>query len=159
MHSIDNNDMFHWIAVDPIKGRVDIGQCTETQKLKTGLNLMVIGSSLTEVCDLMFSEYEFEDDEELELVKSYTLRPIDFSINYTESNAVYFAGVLTSLDWLFVNPEKHPTEDNWALPWNLHIFNNIEEGSMKDALLAQSQASLAAGNRKTISEMIELGWT
>ena len=65
---------------------------------------------------------------------------------------------INTLDFLFVNSIKHPTDESWAIPFSQTVFDAIDEGATKDALALSHAASIAEGRVKTNQELKDLGW-
>lgn len=124
----------------------------------TGLPVIVYGDTAAEVCDLLFSAYELDDDNQL---ISYTVRDIVLSVGYGSEAAAdaFVAKAQAEVPKLLMRPLKHPDRDQWALPVSNHILQTRGvNGPERANINAQIAAQAAAGNHKTPAQAASDGW-
>ena len=147
------------IACNPVTGYYSSPiQTNENQTTDSGNPVIVYGDSPQAVCDMLFSAYELDVDNQL---VSHTVRDISISVGYTsfeqaEANA---DGGQAEVDGLLMRPIKHPDRDEWALVWSDYVFDNHGVNGEHRATIASAHAAKVSANEsKTPEEATALGW-
>ncbi len=141
------------VTICPLRDIAHYIQIENDQFCRTGLPFMLLGDSEDEVLDLAYSSYEVNHQ-----IATGTLRDIDWLVNYTEEEANATLDNINTFDIIMASPIKHPSKDEWAIPYNDYVFSKLPAGAIKTAMEAGLASRTADGHRKTKAEMISDGW-
>jgi len=130
-------------------GEVDFFNC-----FSTGQMFLAHASSLSDAIDLIYSSWSIDDD-----IVVGAPRVLGFSVGYvSEAEANTTVGFINALGLVSVKWIKHPTLDEWAIPYSSHILSELKEGPLKDYLTTKHNQTVTAGNSRTLAQMISEGW-
>ena len=123
--------------------------------LSTGQPFLITGDSMDEVYDLVYSSYVVidildynSDNTNLERIRgveeSSVLHEVVWSIGYDKAEADATISVIQSLlPYLKINAIKHPSREEYALPYSEHMVSTAPDGALKDAISAKHSESIS----------------
>ena len=156
-HEIVNPRATTWVVVgNPIRDIFLVMSVETNQTLTSGQPILLTGTSLTNVCDKIFSYWATDEDGQ---VTNRIPREIVWSKGYTKSDVdATIAIVQMLIPDLKLIAIKHPSRDEYALPWCQYLIDMAPAGALKTAIVAKHNESIAEGNVKTHAEMLSNGW-
>lgn len=146
----------YFVALNTLTDVLHLGDLQPGNNLGTGQPITLFADTAQELADTIFNN-QFEDDSSV-LGISGDLVPVYWSIGYDEAGAAEVINALNSFDFLNATAVKHPTEDNYAVPFQENVFDLFEDGATKLFLAGKAIDSIESGNRRTSEEMISEGW-
>ena len=147
-----------FVACNPVQDVYHLGYNSENERTDTGQAVMIYGDTPQEVCGLLFSDYELDDDNGL---VSYTLRDATISVGYPNENAAngFINKAQNEVPKLLMRPLKHPDREEYALIVSSHLLQTRGvNGPDRASLNQQIAAQAAAGNHKTPAQASADGW-
>ena len=149
------------------------------QVMSTGQPFVIHGTDRQHIYDMLYSTAEFDQTEEFitTFVEEYEGDPdlleysldekyvlvfrddITWSVNYTledSNNAI--AALQSIIPEIKLSTVKHPSREEYALPWSDYIMNNAPDGDIKNQLFAMHDQSVADGDVRTDEEFLAEGW-
>ena len=125
---------------------------------ESGQPFAVFGENKTYVTDLIFSEYSEGNIEEL-IDEVKVLKDITWLVNYTADEATYVQSVYNSQSLNSkIEPIKHPTKDEYAIPFQSDVFATFPDGDAKTAMEGVLAYKQDNGYHLSNDQMIANGW-
>ena len=155
MYTIDKEKK--WLVftdgLDIIHGPIENTSDSVTQSNQP---FVVYGDDKETVIDLIFEEYEINEEDKTEIK---TLKEVKWITNYTLEEANYVKGAYNtnSLNSK-LEPIKHPDKDEYAIPWIVSVFATFPEGDVKDSMTSTITEKENQGYILTFMEMSEEEW-
>jgi hypothetical protein len=145
----------YFCTYDPFTDISHNGEIDLINYFSTGQMFVAHSDSLSSAIDLIYSSWSI-DDEDIIVGTPYEL---GFSVGYiSEVEANTTVGFINSLGLVSVKWIKHPTLNEWAIPYSSHILSEFKEGPSKDYLTTKHNQTVTAGNSRTIAQIISEGW-
>jgi hypothetical protein len=131
------------------KGVVEVGNT-----MTTGQPIVVFSESEDETLNLIYSHIADEN----EINDADIPHEVQWSIGYNLTDATIVRDLVNSYDFVNINFIKHPSRDEYAIPFQNVIFDAMPDGANKDTLTDYVTASVNENRRRTNQQMIDDGW-
>jgi hypothetical protein len=145
----------YFCTYDPFRDISHHGEIDFVNYFSTGQMFLAHASSQSDAIDLIYSSWSIDDED----IIVGTPRTLEFSVGYvSEAEANTTVGFINALGLVSVKWIKHPTLDEWAIPYSAHVISAFKEGPLKDYLTTKHNQTVTAGNSRTITQMLIEGW-
>lgn len=142
---------------NPLTSRFSFVVVKEGQFLGTKVPFILYTDHVLKSYDLIYSSYEV--DELNQVLPGAMLNEVVYIIGYTQEEvrkAIDVIGEVTTS--IALTPYKHPTREEYALPWSLVVIEKLMPEPPQSAYKEFYENAVVEGRVKTKTEMLANGW-